>query len=97
VWAGGLSFVEGKLTESIQPAGGIDDPDTSGEALIYRRKSNNGKLEWSDAFGEKVKITNRDPSLKVDIDKANYDIYVMLVRINYEWRVVYVSCDDFAG
>jgi len=25
-----------------------------------------------------------------------YEVYCMCVRINYEWRVVYVSCDDFA-
>lgn len=96
VWAGGLSFVEGKLIQDIKPAASLLDPDTSGEALIYRRKSNkqNGELEWSDEFAEKVKITNRDPSLKVE---AGDDIYVMLVRINYEWRVVYISCDNFAG
>tara|TARA_R100000152_G_C6712181_1_gene139607 strand:- start:443 stop:889 length:447 start_codon:yes stop_codon:yes gene_type:complete len=98
VWAGGLSFVEGELTKSIEPARDITDPDTSGEALIYRRKYNrgDGKYEWED-LQEKVTITNRDPSLKVDVGAAKYKIYVMLVRINYEWRVVYVSCDDFAG
>ena len=95
VWAGGLSFVEGNLTKSIEPAGSLTDPDTSGEALIYRRKYNrgDGKYEWTD-LEEKVTITNRDPSLKVE---AGDDIYVMLVRINYEWRVVYISCDNFAG
>jgi hypothetical protein len=98
VWAGGLSFVEGKLTKSIEPAGAVDDPDTSGEALIYRRKYNRGdeKYEWKE-LQEKVTITNRDPTLKVDIEQAAKEVYVMLVRINYEWRVVYVGCDDFAG
>jgi hypothetical protein len=95
VWAGGLSFVEGNLTKSIEAAGSLTDPDTSGEALIYRRKYNRGdeKYEWTD-LEETVTITNRDPSLKVE---AGDDIYVMLVRINYEWRVVYISCDNFAG
>ena len=49
---------------------------------------------------EEVIITNRDPSLKVDVDEAEengYVPYVMLVRINYEWRVVYVSCDNYTG
>ena len=49
VWAGGLSFVEGELIKSIEPARDITDPDTSGEALIYRRKYNrgDGKYEWT--------------------------------------------------
>ena len=96
VWAGGLSFVEGELITNIEPAGGLEDPDTTGTAKIHRRQHNGNEYQWKDN-GEIVTITNRDPSLKVDVDAAKYDIYVMLVRINYEWRVVYVSCDDFAG
>ena len=99
VWAGGLSFVEGTLTKSIKPARSPDDPDTSGEATINRRKYNrdDAKYEWAN-LAEKVIITNRDPSLKVDVGEAErngYVPYVMLVRINYEWRVVYVSCDNY--
>ena len=101
VWAGGLSFVEGTLIESIKAAKSPDDPDTSGRARIRRRKWSRDdlKYEWKD-LQEEVIITNRDPSLKVDVAEAkenNYVPYVMLVRINYEWRVVYVSCDNYKG
>lgn len=99
VWAGGLSFIEGTLIGSIKAAKSPDDPDTSGRARIRRRKwsRDDQKYEWKD-LQEEVIITNRDPSLKVDIDEADdngYVPYVMLVRINYEWRVVYVSCDNY--
>ena len=101
VWAGGLSFVEGKLLTDIKPAGDPESPDTTGTAQIFRRQYNRGdkKYQWRN-LGEVVTITNRDPSLKVSIEDAlesGYTPYVMLVRINYEWRVVYVSCDNFKG
>jgi hypothetical protein len=99
VWAGGLSFVEGKLLTDIKPATDPEDPDTSGTAQIFRRQHNGNEYQWKNN-GEVVTITNRDPSLKVSVEEAlnnGYDPYVMLIRINYEWRVVYVSCDNFAG
>ena len=61
--------------------------------FINKYNRGDGKYEWTE-LKETVTITNRDPSLKVE---AGDDIYVMLVRINYEWRVVYISCDNFAG
>jgi len=99
VWAGGLSFVEGKLLTDIEPATDPELPDTTGTAQIYRRQHNGNEYQWKNN-GEVVTITNRDPSLKVSVEEAlnsGYDPYVMLVRINYEWRVVYVSCDNFKG
>ena len=99
VWAGGLSFVEGKLLTDIEPATDPELPDTTGTAQIYRRQHNGNEYQWKNN-GEIVTITNRDPSLKVSVEEAlnsGYDPYVMLVRINYEWRVVYVSCDNFKG
>jgi hypothetical protein len=52
--------------------------------------------EWFET-GEEIGITNRDPSLSVDPEKdeLEYPIYVMVARINYEWRIVYISCDNF--
>ena len=48
VWAGGLSFIEGTLIESIEPAESPDEPDTNGRARIRRRKWSRGdqKYEW---------------------------------------------------
>jgi hypothetical protein len=99
VWAGGLQFVEGILETAIEPADdAIDDPDTTGTMKVYRRTNKGAEMEWSeeDDYGEYgiITLTNRDPSLSVDPGAADYDIYVMAVRINQEWRVVYVSCDN---
>ena len=112
VWAGGLQFLEGRLTANVEPAtwepGQECIPDESGKMEVRRRTAtgfdNNGrpnKWEWK-STGESITITNRDPSLKVDLAEAleatpPYDIYVMVTRINYEWRIVYVSCDNFNG
>ncbi|MAH51529.1 hypothetical protein CMI37_37280 [Candidatus Pacearchaeota archaeon] len=101
VWAGGLQFVEGILETKIEPADdAIDAPDTTGTMKVYRRTNKVAGMEWSeeDEHGEYgiITLTNRDPSLSVDPDATDdYDIYVMAVRINQEWRVVYVSCDNF--
>jgi hypothetical protein len=103
VWAGGLQFVEGILETKIEPAeDAIDKPDTSGTMKVYRHTNKGAEMEWSekDDHGEYgiITLTNRDPSLTVDPDKAedlDYKIYVMAVRINQEWRVVYTSCDNF--
>ena len=105
VWAGGLQFLEGILTTAVEPAeddgnGGIK-PNLTGEMNIRRKTAiawdGNDcptEYEWFET-NEKIKITNRDPSLSVDPDKAEYPIYVMVTRINYEWRIVYISCDNF--
>ena len=48
-------------------------------------------------WGEEVTITNRDPALRARVETAEenaYKIYVLLIRVNYEWRPVWVSCDD---
>ena len=58
-----------------------------------------GLYEWKN-LEEEVIITNRDPSLSASVETAEengYDIYVMLVRVNYEWRPVWVSCDNIAS
>lgn len=100
VWAGGLQFVEGILETAIEPADdAIDAPNTTGTMKVYRRTNEVGGMKWTDEdeHGEYgiITLTNRDPSLSVDPDAAEYKIYVMAVRINQEWRVVYVSCDNF--
>tara|TARA_R100000664_G_scaffold3345_1_gene7621 strand:- start:3472 stop:7806 length:4335 start_codon:yes stop_codon:yes gene_type:complete len=58
-----------------------------------------GLYEWKN-LEEEVIITNRDPSLSASVETAEengYDIYVMLVRVNYEWRPVWVSCDNISA
>jgi len=100
VWAGGLQFVEGVLTKSITRPLTPFKPTTSGKMKLRRRFFNGNEYKW-ETSDEEITITNRDPSLKVTIGangktSEGYEVYCMCVRINYEWRVVYVSCDDFA-
>ena len=104
VWAGGLQFLEGILTEEVKPAEvakGEITPDLTGRMAVRRKIAIKWdqddtpiEWEWRDT-DEEIGITNRDPSLSVDPDKADYPIYVMVTRINYEWRIVYISCDNF--
>ena len=104
VWSGGLKFLEGKLTSAIEPAESLDEPTTA-TMEVYRRnrkatqRDNKGvatafETKWDNVLGDEITITNRDPSLSVDPGNASYDIYVMVARINYEWRIVYISCDN---
>ena len=65
----------------------VEERDDNGVATKFDTK-------WDNVFGDTITITNRDPSLSVDPGSASYDIYVMVARINYEWRVVYISCDN---
>jgi hypothetical protein len=98
VWAGGLQFIEGVLRDPIGAANAVDDPDTNGVVNIYRKTEgpapnpNDPRVSsWAssgDAGGYgTVRLTNRDPSLT-----AETGAYVMAVRINQEWRVIYVGC-----
>lgn len=94
VWAGGLQFVEGVLTSAIKKATSPDAPDKSGKMKLRRRFFDGNSYKWN-STEEEITITNRDPSLAVSTS-GSYDIYCMCVRINYEWRVVYVSCDSLS-
>ena len=104
VWAGGLQFLEGKLTSAVEPPQTPEEPTTA-TMEVYRRNrkatefDNKGRptaydTEWSHNAPDEITLTNRDPSLSVDPGNAAYDIYVMAARINYEWRIVYISCDN---
>ena len=93
-----------KPDDANKPGNVTITPDLSGVMAIRRKTAVAfdpvtrcpNKWEWHQT-DELIGITNRDPSLSVDPDKAEYGIYVMVARINYEWRVVYISCDNFEG
>ena len=93
-----------KPEDADKPGNVTITPDRSGVMAIRRQTAVAfdpvtrcpNQWEWHQT-DELIGITNRDPSLSVDPDKAEYGIYVMVARINYEWRVVYISCDNFEG
>ncbi len=96
VWAGGLHFVEGILKTAISAPSTPATPTSATGSLRRLVSSADGDYVWKD-LDEEITLVNRDPSLTVDPSAADYDIYFMACRINYEWRVVYVSCDNTQG
>jgi hypothetical protein len=94
VWAGGLQIVEGIVTSNITKAEEPTKP-TKFTATIRRQvkdQETGENKEWKD-LEEEITITNRDPTLELDIAEATTDLYVMAIRINYEWRPLWVSCE----
>lgn len=88
VWSGGPHIVEGILTSNITA------PVSSSSPTSFTISVRRGK-EWEDD-SESITCKNRDKSLFVDISQ-NDDIYVMAVRINYEWRAIYIGCEEANG
>ena len=62
---------------------------------VYRRG-------WDDTLGETITLRNRDNSLEQLATEFNADsgettdlnVYVIAMRINYEWRPLWVGCPD---
>lgn len=86
VWAGGLQIVEGILDEDLEAP---EDPDNPTEATMKLRRGL--KNQWGD-LDETITLVNRDPSLAVSLDDAEFDLLCIAIRINYEWRPLWVSC-----
>ena len=94
VWAGGLQIVEGVVTSNITKPADPTKP-TKFTATIRRQikdQDTGENKEWKD-LDEEITIINRDPTLELDIAGAATDLYVMAIRINYEWRPLWVSCE----
>jgi len=87
VWAGGLQILGGKLKTDIV-AGGINNPSTFTVEVLRKR----GDASKGDAFvnqGETITCYNRDETLA---QSASGNIWVMVVRLNYEWIPFWVGC-----
>lgn len=85
VWTGGHAILEGVLNSNIIPPTAMGLPSTF-TIKVYRG------LEWSND-GEIITCHNYDPSLYLENNKPG-KIYVMVIRLNYTWRPVYISCSD---
>ena len=84
VWAGGYQIVEGFLTTEVKPANG-QNPD--GESTVQIYKDTGGGLQ---ATGEEIKVKNLDKHLEI---KENLPLYASCIRINGNWRFLYIGCD----
>lgn len=80
VWSGGPHIVEGLLTTKISKPSSPSQPTEFGVQL--RR----GK-QWQ-STSETITCLNRDTSLVIN-EISN--IYVMAIRINYEWRPLWIG------
>lgn len=84
VFTAPMMVLEGQLASDI-PAGDMQN----GTEFTLRIKRRN----WEDIYGEEtVKCINRDPSLVVNIGTET--IYASVIRINDEWRPLWVGCTD---
>ena len=88
VWNGGLEIISGILTTDILSP---DDPlNPTTFTISVLRKTKDDKGSGSQAIsGETITCYNRDPSLS---QPAGSNVFVMAVRINYEWTPLWVSC-----
>jgi|688.fasta_scaffold807005_1 hypothetical protein len=87
VWSGGLHIVEGLLISDITAPISARSPTT------FNISVSRGK-DWQD-MGEIIECYNRDKSLSVVLNGR--EIYISVMRINYEWRPFYIGCGDING
>lgn len=87
VWAGGPHIIEGILLTNISKP--VDPTKkTTFDIKLYRTSN------W-DYNNEIITCTNRDPSLEVMMEpKDKNKILIIAIRINYEWRPLWVGCPD---
>ena len=94
VWAGGLQIVGGKLKTDIT-AGSLTQPTTF--EVEVQRKTSSTKGKELENKGETITCYNRDASLEQkvnDEEGANQNIWIMAVRLNYEWTPLWVGCPE---
>lgn len=95
-WGPGFDFVEGYLKTEMTVASSKTSPTTF-KVEVYRNRDDdieeNGlnlstkDIKWQASIEE---ITGINRSTKL---KAKTGNYVILMRINYEWRPIYVDCN----
>lgn len=93
VWAGGPQIVCGELDGSITAANSITS-GTQFTVKILRASGSGGGGSLKD-IGETITVTNRDASLEHEPDPDDPDdpkIFVIAIRLNYEWLPLWVGC-----
>ena len=91
VWQGGHHIVCGVLIEEpITAPPSPCDPTTFKIKIFRNLQDANGDINTGS--GETIIIKNRDPSLEQDlVDNA---VFVIAVRLNYEWLPIWVGCPE---
>lgn len=95
VWGPGFDFVEGFLATKMVVAPSKTKP-SSFEVIVHRNEDTNleefgleSNLEDIKWIAQEDTITGINRSTKL---KGNLGAMVVLIRINYEWRPIFVEC-----
>ena len=87
-WAGGLEFLGGVLSQSITPAPSPTQP-TPFKIKVFRKTSTDKGSGSLEDLGEEIDCYNRDTALEAT---ASDNTWVIVIRLNYEWTPIWVSC-----
>ena len=100
VWCGGLQMVCGRLASGsggISPALDVLNPTQFVVSVLRPLGSGVGQGSLTDGLGETITCPKRDASLtQEDILDSNGNslVWVVAVRINYEWIPLWVGCPE---
>ena len=88
IWTGGLDIISGVLNSNITAPSSPTSPTTF--TIKPFKKTGEGKGSGALTIqDENIICYNRDPSLEQD---AGSDVFVIAIRINYEWTPLWVGC-----
>ena len=97
VWEGGPQIVCGYADEDIAAPPNPCTPEMF-KMNVFRRCSTVGAYPalLSDCYvQEQIRVVNRDPSLSQELVQGM--VFVVAVRINYEWIPIWVGCPEGEG
>ena len=87
-WTGGLEFLGGVLSQNITPAPSPTQP-TPFKIKVFRKTSTDKGSGSLEDLGEEIDCYNRDTALEAT---ASDNTWVIVIRLNYEWTPIWVSC-----
>jgi hypothetical protein len=91
IWTGGLEMLTGILDSDIVGPSNAENPTTFNVKVMRLQDSaGSGSVGIT---GETIQCKNRDPSLFQSLVE-NKDVFVMIIRINYEWLPFWVGCPE---
>lgn len=99
VWCGGHHILCGILASDITAPSSPKSP-TSFDMMVFRRNpARSGNMSGISVdlqeavLNETITVVNRDPSLSYEGDEPE-KVFVMAIRLNYEWLPLWVGCPD---
>ena len=88
VWSGGLEMLCGVLSSDITAPSSPLSPTTF-TVNVFRKTDDAKGDDALSTTGESLTCYNRDPSLS---QSASDSVFVIVLRINYEWTPIWVGC-----